>query len=549
MKATSILFAALALAAAVIRCTYAETWNLPAGGTWNDAASWNPTSIPNAVGAAAIFNGAATGSNPDQTGNRSVTLDGDKTVGSILFNNDLSTFTNSITTGTGGTLVFDALDGGPATIHVPVAAGTGNNTISVPTRLDDSLVATVDNVSATSAAGALNLTAAISGPGGFTKNGDGLVTFGTGAKTYMGATVLNGGRMRLSESAEPSDTASFTINAGAQLVQITDGEYTLGAGPLNLNGRGATTGPFAPFRGALRPDRNNAGRALTITNDVVLQSDSLIHVQALHFGGSYVDHSLTLPGKVSGSGLLEFTDIDSGDSNIGRLILTGTENTYSGGTLVRGGTLEARAATTSLGTGDVTILSGSGLLNPAAVSKLIIQAADNNAIADTATLSLAGGKGAGVADDGFVELFTDEVVGSLVLGAMTMAPGVYGSTLSAAPLANQFDEFFAGTGTVTVAAAAGVLGDYNGDGTVNAADYTVWRDNLGASTLPANRDPGNAGAVDQADYDFWVSRFGNSTGSASGSNVAVPEPASLALAALIAPLLLVGRHTRRRIQP
>ena len=51
-----------------------------------------------------------------------------------------------------------------------------------------------------------SLTATIGGTGGFTKNGDGLATFGTGTKTYAGPTVLNGGRMRISNAAMPSNT-------------------------------------------------------------------------------------------------------------------------------------------------------------------------------------------------------------------------------------------------------------------------------------------------------------------------------------------------------
>src|SRR5438105_3017517 len=88
---------------------YGETWNLGAGGTWNDTNSWNPMSIPNGVGANATFNNAASSSNAvAQTGNRAVTADGPQTVGSINFNNDaVNTFTMSITVGTGGSLTFD----------------------------------------------------------------------------------------------------------------------------------------------------------------------------------------------------------------------------------------------------------------------------------------------------------------------------------------------------------------------------------------------------------------------------------------------------------
>jgi len=59
-----------------------------------------------------------------------------------------------------------------------------------------------------------------------------------------------------------------------------------------------------------------------------------------------------------------------------------------------------------------------------------------------------------------------------------------------------------------VADAAPAIGDYNSDGTVDAADYTVWRDNLGTGFALPNRDPANTGNVSQADYDSWNANFG-----------------------------------------
>jgi hypothetical protein len=80
---------------------------------------------------------------------------------------------------------------------------------------------------------------------------------------------------------------------------------------------------------------------------------------------------------------------------------------------------------------------------------------------------------------------------------------------------------------VLAVVAAGLFGDYNGNGIVDAADYTVWRDHLGQSvTLPNDTTPGS---VTQADYDVWKSNFGNHSGSGSGAGASVPEPASLLL--------------------
>ncbi len=75
-------------------------------------------------------------------------------------------------------------------------------------------------------------------------------------------------------------------------------------------------------------------------------------------------------------------------------------------------------------------------------------------------------------------------------------------------------------------------GDYNQNGAVDAADYTVWRDNLGASFALPNRDPASTGAVSQADYDFWLNQFGAVMSSAQPSTAAVPEPHAILLAAL-----------------
>ncbi len=79
-------------------------------------------------------------------------------------------------------------------------------------------------------------------------------------------------------------------------------------------------------------------------------------------------------------------------------------------------------------------------------------------------------------------------------------------------------------------AAAGVPGDYNSNGVVDEADYVLWRNSVGQSTLP-NRGSGITGPVGVADYNFWRSHFANTSGSGAGglSNSPVPEPGTLLL--------------------
>ena len=87
-------------------------------------------------------------------------------------------------------------------------------------------------------------------------------------------------------------------------------------------------------------------------------------------------------------------------------------------------------------------------------------------------------------------------------------------------------------------------GDFNGDGTGDAADYVVWSDNRGAGDESARGGNGNGtGGVDQADYLLWKNNFGNTSG--SGNSAAIPEPAALSLL-LVAVLgaLARCRHSR-----
>ncbi len=97
------------------------------------------------------------------------------------------------------------------------------------------------------------------------------------------------------------------------------------------------------------------------------------------------------------------------------------------------------------------------------------------------------------------------------------------------------------------ATTAPLAGDFNGDGTIDAEDYTVWRDNLGApdeSAIMGNGDGLNG--IDAADYTLWKTNFASGGGgSLAATRTPIPEPSTLLLLALAS----MGLIPHRRAAP
>ena len=85
---------------------------------------------------------------------------------------------------------------------------------------------------------------------------------------------------------------------------------------------------------------------------------------------------------------------------------------------------------------------------------------------------------------------------------------------------------------------AGLPGDFSGNGTVDAADYVIWRRGLGSTYT-------------QADYQTWRTNFGTpsagGTGSATASSsaTAIPEPPTVLLFLLVASQPFAWRRRSR----
>ena len=180
---------------------------------------------------------------------------------------------------------------------------------------------------------------------------------------------------------------------------------------------------------------------------------------------------------------------------------------------------------------------------------------DWNSLSDQGRDTMGGGIGESWDEGGNVN--ASIVAERFLLGETALAPGEFVS------LGNLFDleigsienlSFFfsdkqthALNGLVELFAPQDLPGDFNGDGVVDAADYTVWRNNLGGDDAVLGGNGHTNGVVDTEDYLVWKDNFGKAAGAGAIELAAtqVPEPSSVALIGLAACGMLCWTRRRR----
>ncbi|MCI0359708.1 MAG: S8 family serine peptidase, partial [Planctomycetaceae bacterium] len=97
--------------------------------------------------------------------------------------------------------------------------------------------------------------------------------------------------------------------------------------------------------------------------------------------------------------------------------------------------------------------------------------------------------------------------------------GEVGLDLATQSFIGEVEDYFLPSSAVVVAPS--LPGDYNNDGSVNAADYVLYRKLLGTgASMPNSTNPG--GPVVAADWPLWKENYGNTDGGGGGGAASAP---------------------------
>ncbi|MGA2440389.1 MAG: dockerin type I domain-containing protein [Tepidisphaeraceae bacterium] len=291
------------------------TWAHTTGGSWSTLADWTG-GIPQVALDTANFTSAIAG---DST----VTLDGNRSVGTLTFNNSHH---YTIAQGTGGILTLDGggsptLTGGGKNTSFITDSG-GMHTISAPVDLNTNTAITVTN-----AGDALNISGPISGVGHLTVLGNGTVGI-SGSNTYVGGTTVSSGVLLVGSALSlPSSNSVVSIATGAKV------QFALGIGaPTVQMPNIAAGGTLDITNNHLFINYTTSDPISTVAADIksgynsghwngtgIMSTAAQTTTNGLSYGLGYADGA---DGRVSGlsSGQIEIKYTLLGDANLDGLV-------------------------------------------------------------------------------------------------------------------------------------------------------------------------------------------------------------------------------------
>ena len=351
------------------------------------------------------------------------------------------------------------------------------------------------------------------------KTGGGTLTLKSSATaaSYSGIVNVNGGTLTLDGGTAMGDLAAinlstnnvalnFTGSAGETIGSLAGGLSSATTVTLNLTTTAGGNNLSTTFGGRLQ----GSGTLRKVGTGTM----TLINNGNTYSGGTIIDGGTLLLNSIAGSSTGSGTVTVNPGGTLG-----GTGAAYGAVTVNSGGHIAPGASIESLGVGALTLNSGAILdfeLNTVAG----VDQGDLLLIGNAGGLSINGGTlniiNAGAMTGGTYKLI--DYSGSL-------NGNVSNITLGAQPAGFTYS-LVNNTSNTSIDLVVTFPGDFNGDGSVDGADYVTWRMGLGTTYT-------------QSDYDVWRSRFGStSAAAASARSAAVPEPTFWMLLSVGASLLL-----------
>ncbi len=418
---------------------------------------------------------------------------------------------------------------------------------------------------------------------------------------FRGITVTaNGGYLDHGAGASLSIpgpiTGSGTLSIGSPTSTATSNPtFTLS----NTNNASTFTGKLTVLRGTLSVPAASAlgatpGSPVADSITIGGTATSVSGTSQINFSGTTTlaaNRGITLAGTTdgriniaSGGNTLTYDGVITGPGKLIKMgdgtLTTAGAHTYMGGTDVYGKLLVNNTTGSGTGSGAVnvktaSVLGTNGTLGgTGSVSGLVTVESGGHIApgASVGTITMAGGLtlqtgsildielGAPVTGDLINVTLTDGLTingGTVnVSDAGGLGAGTYTILDYAGALGGSFSNLTLGTqpagfnyslvnnvGNTSIdlsVAPAGVPGDYNDNGTVDAADYVLWRK---GGTL--QNEVATIGFATPEDYTEWRARFGNISGSGSGLGAAaVPEPTTIAMLMVCMAGLVAARRTR-----
>jgi autotransporter-associated beta strand protein len=401
-------------------------WTNLNGGAWSDAANWFGA-IADGIDALADFTYL------DLTASRTVTLDSNRTVGTLKFN-DYGDYTG---------LSVGALEG------AWTIASTGGAKLTLETSSGQPII----DLGLTGFAGGFvqhTIGASLRGTNGFKITGNNQVVFNTGSLTGItGTATITGGRMAL-QGNDLGGLTAIDVKSGGQIALGNSGVH---AQNFSLAGTGyGETGYAVALRGA------NSGQTVQLNGAVTLTGDTSV--------GSAAGGITNFNGGIgqSGGGF----GLTVGDTGLTGLVVLNGVNTYTGNTTIAYGTLKIGGAG-SLGAGDYAgDIRNAGSLNFASSANQmlsgVLSGAGTLVKSGTGTLTLSGNNtytGATTVNGGLLSLDyrtsnTDKVASgaALTFGGGTLSVIGHGSADTTQSVAGTTINAGASAVTVTKNAAA-----------------------------------------------------------------------------------------------